>query len=108
MQLKLKKVQEQVLQIMREIPRARDSDRFLIMAVCYTYYRQCGGYFTDVNGNKKWGVDLSHPDAPTAESIRRWRQKIQSDGQCLPTKESVARQRRLNMSLWREAMGYSS
>lgn len=99
-----KDVKKQVFDILELHKQARNSDKYLIMMIFYTFYKECGGYYVDNLGKKRWGCLLTHKNAPSSESIRRYRQKYQSAGIYMPTSLKVVKQRRLNQGLWRSEM----
>ena len=84
----IKTLLQQTENILSRNKYARDDDEILVNAVCR---------------------EFGHSPVQKASSIERCRRKIQNDlGKYLPTKEKVARKRKMNIDEWRVAMGYAT
>lgn len=71
---KLATVEMKVVVILARFPEARDNDKFLIQQYLATYHNI-----------RTFAEHTASADAPTTESIRRCRQKIQEAGKYLPS-----------------------
>lgn len=89
-----KKLIEHILSM---YPATRNSDNLLI--VCYLEY------FHGISRDKTSFI----MDLPESffETTRRVRQKIQNtEGRFVPTDAKIAMKRRMNMDVWKKALGY--
>lgn len=85
MQEVIKKLKERVEHILKSYPHTRNSDAQLVDYVA-----------------KSFGVD----PIKKASSIERCRRWFNQRGMYLPTSEEVARQRKMNIDEWKQALGY--
>lgn len=100
-------LKEQVENILRDIPDARNSDITLTIELWKRYYPN----MVITNGVEDWGIELKNLyELPREGVIGRVRRMIQSDKKrtvemrYLPTSLEVARQRHINEELWHQAM----
>ena len=85
-------VEEGVVRIMRSDERARNDDKWLV-------YR----FIRDVDGINMFIPFEDFRRMTAFETITRVRRHIQNDcNELLPTEASVARERKINMMLWRQ------
>ena len=90
----LKTLKEQVETILRDCPDSRNSDKMLTWKLWERYY----GVMDSISI-----CDLMK--LPSQSNIQRIRAVFQNKHQIyLPTDENIAKQRRINMELWRECM----
>lgn len=110
----IKKLQDQVEYILREIPDTRNSDKLLCICLWSTFYPECCQY--DEEG-KACGISFRAimKTVPSPVSMHRIRASIQNGtgknqgGQrYLPTDPKIARQRGHNIKEWRQALGYGT
>ena len=103
--INLKTLQGQVEYILATIPETRNSDIALMVALWERFYP-----LLLVPTGKGSMVFLSKLyDLPREDNIKRVRAKFQNElKQYLPTSLEVAKQRKINEEVWREAMGHSA
>ena len=94
-----------VMRTLQEDPETRNNDVLLTIAIWKKYYPDL------IRSTKNWdfGVYLSDMfKLPREDHIKRIRAKIQNEEyRFIPTDEKVAKQRKLNIERWREALRYS-
>ncbi|MEW6610674.1 MAG: hypothetical protein AB1352_03575 [Patescibacteria group bacterium] len=91
----IKTLKAQVEHVLSLHTETRNSDAELTRVLCSVFHN---------NTN-----DLTRPaydPVKIATSVERCRRKFNEDNRFLPTLESVARQRKMNMDEWRVALGY--
>lgn len=81
----VKTLKDRIGYVLDTLQSSRNDDKILIEEVCGRY-----------------GYDPLRK-ASSIERCRRW---YQERGQYLPTLENVARQRKMNIDEWKEALGY--
>lgn len=86
-----KTLKEQVGYILLTRKETRNSDAELITTVCAKFFDKHGNLYDPIK---------------VATSIERCRRWFNQHGKYLPTIESVARQRKMNIDEWRVALGY--
>jgi len=102
---KIKKLKDQVEYILKEKPETRNCDIKLTIEIWKEFYldklahsKKDGEYYIKLDKLK---------EVPRQANIKRARAKFQNDRkEYLPTKWSVAKQRRIEEDEWRVAMGY--
>lgn len=102
---KRNKIKSEVEQTLKAYPETANSDIDLVIKVWTTFY----GQYIRTGASGKQGVWLEDMHKfPSFEYIKRYRQSFNQHGKYLPTVWKVAKQRRINEKLWREAMGHTS
>lgn len=82
-------------------PKSRESDQYLTLTIWARYYTS--KLRIDELG-KKW-IKLSDiMDLPREDAVKRIRAKFNEKGQYLPTNPKVIKQRRLNISKWKNTL----
>jgi len=97
---KIESMKKRVEWILADFPEARNCDVELYFQYVNKYLHI--GIHRDFQDNHF--VSLYALKKFNYYSIVRLRQKIQSEGFYLPTDEAVAKQRKINMEVWRQAM----
>lgn len=100
----IKNLKQKVHDILRDEPSTRNSDIALMIAV---WKKHCPSYIKKGSSGEEgvWLKDLY--ELPREDNIKRVRAYWQNDKKLyLPTEESVAKARGINMDEWRVAMGY--
>ena len=102
----LKEVELMVWEALRDSPKCRNSDFFLVLHVMKRTGQHITAYDNLLTRQKRieWTI-TDWNDLPSFESITRARRKIQAGGQFLPTDLEVCRQRRINEQRIREYYG---
>lgn len=93
----LKSTQDIVMEILENFPITRNSDNFLYIKVCeYINPSVINKPFWEVLGS------VSNYNLPQYETVRRTRQKIQSEHPELCANSNIAAQRTMNEEVFRE------
>ena len=92
----IEKLKEQVKHCLEEFPQARNCDKFLTWAVWKNFYG-CGESIDYIQY-------LALPAPDTIARIRRYFQNNETNPQYLPTSKAVAKQRKINIDIWIQAM----
>ena len=96
-----KAIKAKVEYILEEFSETRNSDIELMIKIIKFYYPN---YIYETHcGNKAVCLSALH-DLPREDHIKRIRAKFNSVGKYLPTEWEVAKARRINEEVWREAM----
>ncbi|MEA3272246.1 MAG: hypothetical protein U9P90_01095 [Patescibacteria group bacterium] len=105
----LKHTQSKVYHCLEKHPQTRNSDKNLYLAIVYEFYND--KLFKDPENGLSLPLERIH-DLPTFESVRRMRQKIQSNkdgkGKFPPTSEAIRQKRKWTEEAYRSYLGYSS
>ena len=101
----IKNLRKAIESILKEFPKARDSDQWLTLKIWQVYFPD-------------WVVTL--PDGtiavrfrdimnlPREDNVKRIRAKIQNEeGKWLPTTWKIAHQRKIEESVWRNYVNYN-
>lgn len=112
-------LKHKVAHVLEHYPETRNDDIDLTLTIWRTFYR--GALRTPDGGNaSRYGVsadeELSVPlsaikDLPREDHVKRIRAAFQNDPKnprWLPTLESVANARRMNIEVWRRSLGYET
>ena len=101
------KIKQMVERILRDYSDTRNSDKKLIMALRWEFFRDA---FKEIDG--VWYIQADRiQDMPTPEAITRTRRKFQEpteeypDGKYPPTDPDVKEQRRKNETVMRNSRG---
>ena len=115
--MKPKLLRPMVLTVLRDFPKARDSDTWLTLKLWTIFYPQLIKSETfiakDLNGEQVQVTDksvrlLDIMSLPREDNIKRLRAKIQNEElKFLPTTWEVAKQRRIEESVWRNYVNYN-
>lgn len=92
----IEKLKEQVKHCLEEFSQARNCDKFLTWAVWKNFYG-CGESIDYIQY-------LALPAPGTIARIRRYFQNNETNPQYLPTIEAVAKQRKINIEIWKNSM----
>lgn len=97
-------LKKKVYKILRDYPKSRDSDKWLMCKFWTVYYPSRIKRFDSNNKECKPYVFLEDIlDFENGDNISRVRQIIQNqDGEFLPNSESVRKQRKINEQKWYE------
>lgn len=105
-------LKDKVLYILREIPETRNDDVLLTTEVWKRYFPQYIHTSMHPQRGELTFVELRAIFLlPREDHVKRIRAAIQNDPvsrQYLPTRESVARQRKMNIETWRQFLGYET
>jgi hypothetical protein len=108
METKIKNLRKQVLEVLKNTPRSRDSDQYLTLCIWNRYYPQ---YIHEIvmrqNGGEPKKVKLvSLSDImllPREDNVKRLRATIQNEDHLyLPTTLEVAKKRKIAEEVWRK------
>jgi len=94
---KLKTVKERVEYILENYPEARNDDFYLYLIYVRLFEPKLSGYIKYIPFNLV-------KTATRFETIRRCRQKLQEQGQYLPTDPKILRKRRKLAEIYRKVM----
>jgi hypothetical protein len=99
----IKNLKKMVELVLRDYPETRNDDIVLTKQIWISWFSH---YITDIGGERF--VKLQYlSELPREDNIKRIRASLQNEHHIyLPTIESVARKRKLNIDEWRGAMGY--
>lgn len=96
----LKTTQDIVMEVLKQQPKARNSDNYL----CYWVYKVIGnknGLDIDSMSIPRFFLHMKDFGFPSTETIRRTRQKIQSEHPELCGDKTVEGQRKMNEEVFR-------
>ena len=92
----IRKLKDQIEYCLINLEQSRNCDKFLVWAVWKTFYRV------------EEGIDylryLALPSPDTISRIRRFFQNNEANPQYMPTLADVAKQRKINMQIWKTEM----
>ncbi len=95
-------LKSQVLKIMKEYPKARDSDQWLTLKIWCMYYPSRIHYIDGIT-ESPYAFLRDIMDLPREDNVKRVRAIIQNvDKMFLPTSLEVAKQRKINEQEWRD------
>lgn len=95
----IKNLKDKVWCLLRDHPKARDSDQWATIKLWTILFPHLIDY-TDPKNPKIALKDIMN--MPREDNVKRVRAIIQNvDGEFLPTSEEVAKQRKINMDVWR-------
>lgn len=94
-------LKQQVLKILEQYPKARDSDQWLTIKLWTVYYPSRIHRRDDLEPAYVYLKDIM--DLPREDNVKRVRAIIQNvENKFLPTTIEVARQRKINEEVWKE------
>jgi len=103
---KIDELKKKVATMLEECPATRDSDQYLTLKIWARFYPGRID-FTDPANPKVSFKDIM--ELPREDNCKRIRAKFQNDElKWLPTKWSVAKQRKINEEVWRARMSQPS
>lgn len=110
--MKPEKLRPMVEAILRDFPKARDSDQWLTLKLWAVYYPDRMNEEKLEEGSsvipRKYVFLEDIMDLPREDNVKRLRAKIQNEeGKYLPTTLEVALQRRIEESVWRNYVNYN-
>lgn len=106
--MKPAKLRPMVEAILRDFPKARDSDQWLTLKLWAVYYPDSVYEDKGTVNNRKFVYLEDIMDLPREDNVKRLRAKIQNEeGKYLPTTLEVALQRRIEESVWRNYVNYN-
>lgn len=97
----IKSLMDKTKQVLKLYPDARNSDKFLCLALWKEFHRDKIEIGSDGRGFVYMRDILK---LPSEDHIARCRRKIQEGGEFLPTDWEVARKRGINEETWRSYM----
>lgn len=108
-----KTIKKQVLWCLENREATRNSDKLLWLSLCKNFYHKDFVDFiylcakaADVSIERTIRTPGEWGNLPSFETVRRVRQKIQNEDKLFPPTDEIAAQRRKNVGIYKEELGY--